>query len=291
MNLEDILRDHRIHFDTSGKGKNRQGWINMKCCYCGRDPYLGYSIDGRAFSCWNCGTHGVAETLARLTGMSYAEANQISRGLPKTETTIKRRERGKLVLPNDLGPLQSVHKKYLKSRGFDPDRLVQLWNLQGIGKLGGRLAWRIFIPVYLDGEIVTWTTRRITNAEPRYLSASPAESILPIDQCLYGIDYCRTAVLCVEGPADVWALGPGSVCCFGLRFSDTQKETLSKFPLRGTLLDGGSMEAAAQRRAREICRQLSILPGTTLNVILETGNDPASASEEELTQVRNRFLK
>lgn len=290
MNLEEVLRDHRIDFDVSGRNKSRVGWINMKCCYCQRDPYLGYSIEGRAFSCWMCGRHPVAETLQRLTGMSQSEAITISRGLPRTET-IARKERGKLVLPEDLGPLLPAHKKYLKGRGFDPDQLVQLWDIRGIGRLGGRLAWFVWIPIYVDGEIVTWTSRRITNQEPRYVSAKPSESTIPIDETLFGIDYCRSSIICVEGPLDVLALGPGSVCAFGLRYSARQKETISGFPLRCFLFDSGAEETAAQRRAKQLCDQLSVLPGTTKRIILESGNDPASCSEEEREEIRKMFLK
>lgn len=290
MNLEEVLRDHRITYDTSGKGKNRPNWANLKCPYCQRNPYLGINLETLGCSCWNCGKHSIADVLARLTGMSLSEAIALSRGLPRTET-IRKKERGKLILPDDLGPLQSAHKKYLKGRGFDPDQLVQLWDLKGIGRLGGRLAWRIFFPVHVDGVIVTWTTRRLTNDEPRYHSASPQQSSQPIDECLLGIDYCRSSILCVEGPFDVLALGPGSVCAFGLRYSARQKETISSFPLRCFLFDSGAEETAAQRRAKQLCDQLSVLPGTTKRIVLESAKDPGSASKEELEEIRKEFLQ
>lgn len=289
MNILDVLTDHRIQFDVSGRGKNREGWANLKCMYCGRDPYLGINIGTLGCSCWSCGRHSIVDVLARLTGMSLSEAITITRGLPRTETIV-RKERGKLVLPDDLGPLLPAHKKYLKGRGFDPDQLVQLWDLKGIGRLGGRLAWRIFIPVHVDGEIVTWTTRRMTDDEPRYHSASPAQSTIPIDETLLGIDYCRNSILCVEGPFDCFALGPGSTCAFGLRYSARQKETISGFPLRSFLFDAGVEETAAQRRAKQLCNQLAILPGTTQRIVLDSGNDPASCSKQELEEIRKMFL-
>lgn len=290
MNILDVLRDHRIQFDISGRNKSRTGWVNVKCVDCQRDPYLGINIDTLGCACWNCGPKRIADVLAKLTGMSQSEAITISRGLPRTET-ITRKERGKLVLPNDLGPLQSPHKRYLANRGFDPDQLVQLWDIRGVGRLGGKLAWFVWIPVYVDGEIVTWTSRRITDQEPRYAAAKPEQSSQPIDSVLYGIDYCRSSILCVEGPLDVLALGPGSVCAFGLRYSARQKETISGFPLRCFLFDSGAEETAAQRRAKQLCDQLSVLPGTTKRIILESGNDPASCSEEEREEIRKMFLK
>lgn len=288
MNLTDILRDHRIPFDISGRNKNRPGWANLKCCFCGRDPYLGINLESLGCSCWNCGPKRITEVLERLTGMPSSELWGILQGLPRNQT-IKKKTGGTLVLPNDLGPLQDAHKRYLKKRKFDPDYLVQLWDIQGIGKLGGRLAWRIFIPVHVNGEIVTWTTRRLTNDEPRYISARPEESIIPIDQCMYGIDYCRSACLCVEGCFDVWSLGPGSVSSFGTRVSDAQCECIGRFPLRGILFDAGHGEAAAALRARKLADRLSVMQGTTLRVTLETGNDPASCSASEREEIRKVF--
>jgi len=183
------------------------------------------------------------------------------------------------------------HKRYLEKRGFDWKKLVQLWDLQGTGAAGGRLAWRIIIPVYQDNQIVTWMSRRITDQEPRYAAASPSESLVPIDRCVYGIDYCRNSAICVEGSADVWAIGPGACSTFGVRVSHAQTETLSKFPLRCVLFDAGDLERAAQQRAKDLCDKLSIFPGRTVRVILETGKDPGSCSEEEREQLRKEFLR
>lgn len=288
MNVLEILDEYRVHYDSSGRGKNRLGWANVRCYDCGRDPYLGISLDSGGASCWNCGRKDLAEVLSNLCSISLHEAIDLCKQVPRSGT-VKREKKagGKLILPKDLGPLQEPHRRYLaEERGLDPDLMVKLWGLQGIGRLGGKLAWRIFIPVYMDGEVVTWTTRRLTNAEPRYHAASPAESIIPIDQCIYGLDYCRTGIALVEGPGDVWAIGPGAGCTFGLRVSDRQLEAVSRLSFRGVLFDAGPGESEAQRRANALARRLSVFEGTTLRITLETGNDPGSCAEWEREEIR-----
>lgn len=286
--IQEIMDEYRVPYDNTGHGKNRSGWLNFRCCYCGRDPYLGYSVDGGGWSCWNCGKHSGAETVSRLTGMSFQDALDACKGQKRNYDVVKERKRagGKLILPDDLGPFQDPHKKYLAGRGLDPDLMEKLWGLQGIGRLGGRLAWRIFIPVHVDQEIVTWTTRRLTNREPRYHSATPAQSIVPIDECVYGIDYCRTSIALVEGPGDVWSIGPGAGCAFGLRVSDYQLNTLSRFSLRCLLFDAGAGESEAQRRAKALADRLCVFQGRTLRLTLETGKDAGSCLETEREEIR-----
>lgn len=290
MEMQELLDEYRIPYDTSGRGKNRIGWLNMRCPYCGRDPYLGYSIEGKAFSCWNCGKHSVVETVVLLTGMDHREAIARCKNIP-SNYVAREKLTGKLELPDDLGPLLGPHKKYLKSRNLDPDKAESLWNLQGIGRLGGKLAWRIFIPVHVNGEIVTWTTRRLTNVEPRYHSARPEQSKLRIDHCLYGIDYARTSIIVVEGPGDVWRIGPGASCTFGTRVSSAQVERIAEFPVRCFLFDAGARESEAQRRSRELANRVAVMPGQTFRVTLETGKDPGSCDPSELEEIRREFLR
>jgi hypothetical protein len=291
MDMQSILDTYRVQTDSSGRGKNRSGWINMQCPYCGRDPYLGYSISGRAFSCWACGRQPLAQTLQLLTNLTAAEVYRLIGELPKEEFTPRVKVRGKLWTPPGLGPLLKPHGNYLRGRGFVPKEITKIWGVQGINFLGGPLAWRLFIPIHLDGEIVSWTTRRLDNKEPRYHAAKREQSIYPIEDCIYGIDFARSSCIIVEGPADCWRIGPGAVSCLGVRIGSAQIKTLSRFPLRVVCFDAGAGEDAAKAQARQLCYDLSSFEGTTIQVTLETGKDPATADMAEIEELRRRYLR
>src|ERR1019366_8053371 len=112
--------------------------------------------------------------------------------------------------------------------GYDPEQLVKVWGIQGIG-LATKLMWRLFIPVHLNGEIVSWTTRGITDAEPRYLSAPAECEAIPKAELLYGYDFTRHAIAVNEGHLDVWAIGPGAVGTGGVAYSQEQALLMAKF--------------------------------------------------------------
>lgn len=284
MDFAELLTQYRIPFHASGS-KTRQGWINLQCPWCDKDPYLGYNISGRYVSCWNCGRHGLTATIKLLTGLSQNECVDLIGELPHDFVGgEKLRAKGQLVLPTGLGPLGTLHRDYLRERGLSSRSLIKLWEIAGIGQFGGLLRWRIFIPIYFNNQLVSWTTRAIGDRRPRYWSARDSESLVPIENLLYGIDYVRNTVIVCEGPVDVWALGPGAVAVLGLRTSPSQLEQLSRVPKRVICFDA---EPNAQHRARRLLNDLSVFDGETVNVVLESGKDAAEASEEEVRMLRS----
>lgn len=297
MDFETILEEFHVPSDASGRGKNREGWINFQCPWCGRDPYMGYCVSSRALSCWNCGRQPLGETIQLLTGLTMPEVWKLVGQIPRPDYIPKQlRPRGKLELPSGLVTLSKCKPvlQYLEGRKFDVKKLETIWNIQAINFLGGVLAWRVFIPVYELGEVVTWQTRRITNVEPRYHAAKPSQSVVPIEETLYGIDFCRNSVILVEGCPDVWAIGPGAVDAFGTRIGSSQFDRLAKFPLRVVCFNTsvpGKDESAAEYRAVQLCRRLSVFDGVTKRVQLESGNDAASADPTEIEELRRRYLR
>ena len=208
------------------------------------------------------------------------------RGLyPPAKNPIHRS--GKIVLPSGLGDLQSIHRYYLERRGFDPDLLYKLWGVRGIG-LAKRLAWRIFIPVVVQGDIVTWTTRAVRNGPgPRYLSAQPDEEKIPLKETLLGEDYCRNTIVVTEGPFDAMRIGPGAVCTFGVGLSTAQTNLLCKYSTCVVCFDN---ENSAQRRANRLVEILGHGSCEIYNVVLSSGKDPASATQREIDSLRRTFL-
>jgi DNA primase len=163
-----------------------------------------------------------------------------------------------------------------------------VWGVRGLG-VAGRLSWRLFLPIHLNTEQVSWTTRSVGEVEPgkRYLTAGVKESRMNPKALLYGEDLARHAIVVVEGPLDAMRIGPGAVATLGLKVSRAQVLRMSKYPVRVVLFDS---EPQAQRTARKLCRDLEVFPGATYRVEVESGKDPGECSQGEIDEIRKRFL-
>lgn len=290
MQFTDILDRFSIPYLSGGHHHCRPGWVQLDCEQCSpswQHWRLGYNIEGHYCSCWQCGFRPVVKVLMELTGQSFHSLKELLSDLDRRrrgsdEEILKRR----LILPEGIGPLHECQKKYLRGRGFDPEHLSKFWGVMGIG-IAARLAWRILIPIHWRGQIVSWTTRAISDSGARYISASPAEERLSAKSLLFAADHARHAILICEGPLDVFKIGPGAVCTFGTSWTKAQVNQMARYPVRTICLDA---EPAAQRRARELCRILNAFPGRTENVVLDTGKDPGNASKQEISSLRKILL-
>lgn len=280
--LEELLQNLRVPFVTEGHHHCRPGWLQIDCPFCGADSqrfHLGYNLEHGYFSCWKCRGHSVKQVLTALNASPSDIAAVLGDARERYEPA-KAKPRTGLRIPACVGPLLNIHKRYLRGRGFDPDHLVDVWKLGGLG-LAPRLGWRIYIPIFLGRQQVSWTTRAIGDkVTQRYLSASPQEEAVNHKHVVYGLEHCVHSVVVVEGPADAWAVGPGAGALFGTAFSTAQVRLLSKIPRRVICFD-----RTAQEDAEELARQLSCFPGTTINVQIEA-KDPGEASERELSALR-----
>lgn len=284
--IRDILKELNIRFYEHGDSPYvSEGWIGTVCCYCGREgkPGLGIHLQKLSVSCWKCGSHG--KWLPRvLSDLSDRPIPVILNLLAGLDTFIpgEAKSTGRYLPPKDAGPLLPAHVRYLKNRGFDPDELVQTWGLSGVG-ISDEYQWRVVAPVTLHNRPVSWSTRAIGNAAPKYLSAPPDRESVPLKDTIFGMDHVRHAILIVEGWLDVMAVGPGVGGTYGLKVTTAQLLLLSKIPVRYICSDA---EPAAQRQAKELAANLSIFPGRTEIVSLETGKDPPECSESERKELR-----
>jgi Toprim-like len=268
----------------------REGWIGADCPFCGEvDKYhLGYK-DG-TWVCWICGIHRMHDVLIHLMRMDVGKARGIAKELRDNRYAEgsgfeKTRAGGKLILPNDLGPLRAAHRDYLAGRGFDPDELVTRWGVQGIGPLGGALAWRVWIPIHYGETVVSWTTRAIADHGSRYVSASPEQEKIRHKELLFGEQWAGSTVVVFEGPLDAIATGPGAVALCGVGYTPSQVLRLSRYGNRIVAFDN---EPQAQRRAKKLARDLGAFPGST-RVLRLDAKDAASADPEELQRLREKL--
>jgi len=281
MKIQDLFQQAGIGFLESGHHHCRPGWLQVKTCpWCHSDNYhLGFNLQAHFFVCWRCRGHRTLDTLAKL-GIEESKIRDFWAGREVQEVAVKKRTG--LVEPEGRGRLLRIHRDYLRSRGFDPKTLQRLWNLEGIG-LAARLSWRIYIPIILAGQRVSWTTRAVgEKVARRYISAGAEEEALNHKGLLYGSDYCRHAAVVVEGPVDAWRIGPGAVALCGTAFTGSQVRKLIQFPYRFICFDNSP---EAQALAQALARQLAPFPGTT-EVLEIDAADPGSASEKEVRLIR-----
>jgi len=253
---------------------------------------MGYSVHYGITNCWKCGPHSLFSVLKELLPEPPGKLKRILQQIRKdkepehiTEKAVKNR---RLVLPFGIGDLLKPHREYLRKRGFIPKELQRLWGIQGIGQ-EGKLSWRIFIPISEEGQTVSWTTRSISSKPNiiRYISASKEQEIISHKNLLYGQDKAQNTIIICEGPFDVWRIGYGAVCTFGIRVRPAQIFRMSKHPTRIICFDS---EPAAQQEARKLADALGVFPGDTYVCTLDA-KDPAGASEKEIRKLRRRFLE
>ena len=300
-NIEDLLDDYHIECRDSDHRHGTHGRIQINCPYCdgsGDGFHMGISMATGACSCWKCGGKSLPSILSYITRRSFKEVkDDLSEITYAFRHAIKKS--GHLLLPQGRGVLLPGHETYLRGRGFDPDEIVGLWGVQGMGQ-GAKiksatkegkyinLSWRIFIPIHHNKEIVSWTSRTINKENKlRYISAPAEYEDIPHKSILYGADYCEFAAIIHEGPIDVWATGPGAIATCGTAYTTEQLLAMSKYLIRVVCFDSSD---AAQARGKVLAHELSLFSGRTYNVKLESGEDAGAADPEELVQLRQQFL-
>jgi hypothetical protein len=287
----EVLDALRIPYALGGTHHHvTPGNVGIDCPQCspGSGKFkLGFHEARKRFRCWSCGPLPLAETLAEASGEPLHVVFRLLDGLDRRFSSVPvELKRGKLVLPEGIGPMKAIHRKYLKGRGFDPDELEAAWNVQGIG-LSKRLSWRLFVPIHRKGKVVSWTTRATSDkAELRWINAGTEEESFPAKEWLYGLDLAGHSIVVVEGPSDTWRIGPGAAGTGGLGFSQAQVRLIARFPNRSIIFDN---EPRAQARARQLADAVGVFPGTTRIVQIDAP-DPGSASPKEVALIRRSFL-
>lgn len=287
ISFRDILQKYHVPFRSEGHEHCRPGWLQLDCPTCGQRGHfrMGYNLRGKYLNCWSCGYRPLVDTLVSLTKAPWRELRALLGDVIKEREADTRRRPGKVIIPKGVEDFRDAHRRYLEDRGIDADAAANIWQAKGIGPFGVH-RWTIFIPIHLYGEVVSWTTRRIAKHGKRYRSAAFEQEIISAKELLYGEDFLRHAVICCEGPIDVWRIGPGAVATLGTAYTPSQVLRLSKYPRRVICFDSVD---DAQRQARALCDQLAGFPGETYNVVLDA-KDAGEASESEIRELRQRFL-
>jgi len=286
FDFQNFCRDHNVPTLDGGHHHTHQGWLQTHCPFCtsGQDGWhLGFSLEYGNCNCWRCGNKTIWNVISRL--LKTSDKHRIRQTLAKYQThnkTVPKQPQTRkkhIGWPRGIVSLQKIHRKYLQSRGYDWKELVKTWGLRGTNLLGGSWSWRIIAPIHNSvGDVTAYIGRAIDpERKPKYKVSDHKDILEDPKAMLYGIEKIDTSVVIVEGPADVWRLGPGAVAVLGIDWNPEQAETLRHFKNRYIMFDPGQQ---AQKRAEGLAEWLSLYTGNT-EIIEDLQSDPGDLSEEE----------
>lgn len=291
--------DYGIEVASEDHKHSRPGWINVECPRCSGNPgyHLGFSEKTGQFVCWRCGFVPVLESIQKLASVSWPEAKKISIKYGEKERRYTRYERApkekdiEVHFPKGiLDFFPKRHKEYLESRNFDAQRIIDIWDLRATGKRG-KYSERIVAPITYRNKLMSYHARSIVpDLEPRYMACEQINERREHNYCLYGIDHAvGRSVLVLEGIADVWRMGIGSVAVFGISFTHTQVMMLYQ-NFENIFIMFDETEEQAQTRAKELAHTLSTMGKNAEHITLGIDHDPGDLSDADARYIMRDLL-
>ena len=274
MDFQRLLLTYRVPFDDTAL---KRGWVNVQCPHCSdKSMNGGFNVFADYYYCWRCGKHPLERTLSRVLAIPLPAVRELmgeydNRVMIASALNRKGTKGGVRSLKLPGGAFTPTEEKYLLGRRFSPRHLAEKYGVAG-GGVTGLWRYRIIIPLFERGRLVSWTARSILSArklketgQPRYKQLSVSESVVDPKRVLYNIDNCGGQRLCLlEGPLDVIRMGDGFACSFGTEMTQAQiRYVRDRYSWVGIMFDS---EPEAQRKAKRYALQLSAL-GVSVEVI------------------------
>jgi len=241
--IKDYLESKDIPFREEGRNVSA-GWTNISCPYCEEGGFhLGISPTG-GFSCWACGESGnVVKLIKNLESCTWDRAKKIVLSFDAGPIILPEKKYIDLVSFPKHSTLDfpQIHLNYFKKRKFNSRYLIHRYNLLATHLLG-EFKFSIIIPVYLNKQLVTFTSVNVKTNEKKHLSNE--KSVVPIKSTLYNIDNVKDMAIVVEGVTDVWRIGDPAVALFGKKYTTDQIKILSKLKKVVVMLDSDADKEA-----------------------------------------------
>jgi len=298
MNFEKLFRDYNVKYSL----KINRGWVNCNCPYCDTKSTsfnLGFNPAGNYYHCWKSKhNYPIRQVLSTLLNVSESSIDNILidyQGAGETLSEKKTSNVKYLELPTNT--FTKAERKYLKSRDFDPKYLYKKYRVVG-GGIDGDWKFRIIIPVYYQGQLLSWTGRSILSKEklkqldiPRYKNLSIEKSVKNIKELFFNIDNCKSdTVVLTEGAFDVLRFDGNAICSMGTELTESQINLLaSRFRKIFILFDN---EPEAQKKARKFGLQLSSIgiEVEVVNAYEDFGkNDMGECIREEIEIIKKEL--
>lgn len=263
---------------------NNRGWIHFHCPFC-RDTgrHLGNHLS--TWKCYKCGRKKEEDVLRRVFGVTKEQASRfIYDGFFKSIVKKVRAESFKMPVPLS-GSLHAMARRYLSDRKFDFEQIIKDYDIATPedNMSAGRWACRIIAPVIMNGLTVTCFGRDYSGrSEIRYLFPEGKKSKNISKEVFYNLDRVDSnyPVALVEGPTDVWRLGPQSICGFGTGISNAQIKLLNEKKVKHLCLIPDNDEPG-MKSANEVASTVASLTRIKTTIVTIDSGDPAELSEKE----------
>jgi hypothetical protein len=303
FDIYQLFQDYNITYQTEGHKHCRPGWLNIECPFCEGNPgyHLGYNIEIGYFHCWRCGGKSTYFVLERILQKSK---NEIYKLLIKYHIDINKNilfksEENKKIstkpfkLPSNTEQMQLQHYKYLERRGFDPEKIEYEWGVRGTGPVSNLdkidFRHRLIIPIMWENQIVSFTSRDITNNNDlRYISCPNDRELIHHKDILYGKpNKWNNVGICVEGPIDAWRFGEFAFATFGIKYTAKQLRLIAKTFKRVAVIFDDDTQAVIQ--ANNLIQELKFRNVDAFSVVI-TG-DPADMTQSESDYLIKTIIK
>lgn len=294
FDAEEFYTDFSIHTASATHKHSRQGWIQIECPFCTGNPgyHLGYNLASGFYSCWRCGGHSISEVVKEFTGKNWSQVKELLKEYDTDIITtqhqgpIKRASR--ISLPKGSSPMKKPHKQYLRDRNFNALKLARIWGLKGTGPIGP-YNYRIVAPITHNKRLVSYQARDYTGKSGLRYKACPQElEIMDHKHTLYGLDQCEgRQVVVVEGITDVWRMGPGAVCTFGIKWTTPQLSLLWERFERVYIMYDDDPQAIVQ--AERMANELALFPKMSVELCFIKG-DPGDLNQSVADEYMGNLL-
>ena len=296
MNITNLYNHYGIQVASESDKHYRDGWVNTPCPFCtgNQGHHLGYNTYDNYFRCWRCGFHPTLKVLQSLLNLNYNEAKKILyeyKGKTYYKTAPVQIRKKAFKTPSNLKPISEVALAsiYLRKRGFDPLLLESKYNLKASGPISYLddidFRFRIFAPIYFNGEMVSWQTRDYTGKSTlKYISCPSARELIKHKHILYQLPDTGFIVFC-EGIFDVWKVemaGYPATCCFGIDYLEQQMKLLIGYEKIIIFFDS---EKQARERAEELKERLLFIGKEVISVYPPEGEDAGSLTVNQIKEL------
>jgi len=279
-----------------------RNWVNCNCPFCKNpvDTHCngGFNVINPRYNCWRCGSHSWYDALALILNIPINQVNQYI----KSYSYISKVKEEKRVASAEYLDLPGYHlddeeKEYLTARGFDIGYLQNKYHIRGGGTIGD-WRYRILIPIWYKGVLVSWTGRSILPKDyikkhkiPRYKNLSIEQSVINPKEICFNLDNStQDKVMLVEGPMDVLKMGDNCICSLGTGVTPEQILFLkNRYKKIFVCFDN---EPGAQEHGREVGMNLSAVGVDVelVNICEPFGkNDPGELTFDEVSSIKKEL--
>lgn len=277
VDFEAIFNKYNIPTAQSGRHK-RHGYSNVTCCYCHGNTgnHLGFCHETGTCVCFRCSSKYAPKALADVLKIDIDKAKQLisdhTTGFLKLSFEGFKSEVDTVDIKKlNLRPLIKFHREYLENRGFNVNRLIHFFDLKSTGYETDPFYFKnkIFVPYYLNRELITYTTRDVSvdtkqsGMRAKYVTCKKTEGLLPPNHFVYNYDNIKhrkkMRTLFFEGPMDTFKFPMCSGALSGIKFTSSQvKFIVDNFDHPVFLLDQDEAGDIASQKAFD---EIEILTG------------------------------